>query len=423
MATLLQSIMRHIEDGDWRPSPVTTFSAANPSEPFRYMAQARHIGKVAVQITRDVQVLPAADAPLFSAAASYLITGGLGGIALKLAEWMAQNGAGHLALVSRRAVSEDAAQLIRRIEAAGTSVQVIRADITRQSELAQALSTIRETGAPLKGIMHTAAVMDVALLRDLSPAQLHSVMAPKVEGTWNLHEATFQEKLDFFVLFSSAGAIHPQPGMGNYAAANAFLDAFAHYRRAHGMVATSINWGIWGELGLTRAAAVSRGFDDSIDAYVMQGFKKFSAEEGLRMLGAAMRRDVVHAVAVPFDWTRLAEFYGADQAPPLYADFVSRTATAAASRAQRAEALDLLSRRGEPGRVRRPGRRREAARGLSRHRAAAAQPSRRPRVRSRARRGAGDGLGTGRVGSRRADASRRPTPPSGSGSRTTSSCG
>jgi acyl carrier protein/nucleoside-diphosphate-sugar epimerase len=229
------------------------------------------------------------------------------------------------------------------MEAAGTTVQVIRADITRQSELAQALSTIRETGAPLKGIMHTAAVMDVALLRDLSPGQLQSVMAPKVEGTWKLHEATLQDKLDFFVLFSSAGAIHPQPGMGNYAAANAFLDAFAHYRRARGMVATSINWGIWGELGLTKAAAVSRSFDDSIDAYVMQGFRKFSAEEGLRMLAAAIRGNATQIVAVPFDWTRLAEFYGADQAPPLYADFTSRIATASKEHSQRSEIFDFLS--------------------------------------------------------------------------------
>ncbi len=110
------------------------------------MAQARHIGKIAIRMERDVQVLPASDAPLFSAEASYLITGGIGGVALKVAEWMAQNGAGHLALVSRREVSEEAAAIIHRIEAIGTRVQVIQADITRQSELDRALASIRQTG-------------------------------------------------------------------------------------------------------------------------------------------------------------------------------------------------------------------------------------------------------------------------------------
>ncbi|HEY2001214.1 MAG TPA: SDR family NAD(P)-dependent oxidoreductase, partial [Acidobacteriaceae bacterium] len=339
VASLLKLVMEHIERREWQPPPVKAFPANEPSEPFRFMAQARHIGKIAMQMGRDVRALPAADMPLFLKDASYLITGGLGGIALKVAEWMAENGAGHLALVSRRAVNEGAAQVIRRIEAAGSRVQVLRADITRQSELDLALSMLRETGQVLKGVVHTAAVVDNALIRDLTPEMFRSVMAPKIEGTWRLHEATLEERLDFFVLFSSISAIHAQPGVGNYAAANAFLDAFAHYRHASGLPATSINWGAWDEIGLARAAATSRSIED----YVLQGLRKLSVEEGIRALGAAIRSNAIHVVAVPYDWKDLAEFYGADQAPPLYADFTSGTARAATTHSHRSEALGLLN--------------------------------------------------------------------------------
>jgi NADP-dependent 3-hydroxy acid dehydrogenase YdfG/acyl carrier protein len=307
------------------------------------MAQARHIGKISIQMGRDVRALPAADRPLFSKNASYLITGGLGGIALKVAVWMAEKGAGHLVLVSRRAVNEAAIATIRGMEAGGATVHVVRGDITREKDVEQLFSTIRTTMPALKGIMHTAALMDSALVRDLSPERFRSVMAPKMEGTWRLHEATLREHLDFFILYSSIGAIHPQPGMANYAAANAFLDAFAHYRRACGMPATSINWGVWDEIGLTRAAESTRSFENSVEAYAVQGLKKLSTEEGLRVLESALRDNPTQVVAVPFQWKAVAECYGPNQAPLLFASFTARAATGATNQSRHSEVLDLLS--------------------------------------------------------------------------------
>ncbi len=116
---LVGEVLRHIESGVWRPLPVHAFSAAEPGEPFRFMAQARHIGKIAIRMDRDVKVLPAKDKPLFSSSATYLITGGLGGVALTVAEWMAKNGAGHLVLLSRRAPTQESAEAIGRIEDGG----------------------------------------------------------------------------------------------------------------------------------------------------------------------------------------------------------------------------------------------------------------------------------------------------------------
>ena len=339
VAELLGTVMRHIESGDWRVLPVQSFSAAEPSAPFRFMTQARHIGKIAIRMDRDVRVLPIADQPLFSADATYLITGGLGGVALAVAAWMARSGADHLVLVSRRAPSEEAAEAIRKIEKCGATVVSVQADITHQADLNKVLEMIHAAMPPLKGIMHAAAVVDDGLIVDLSPERFPLVMAPKLTGTWNLHTATLDEDLDFFVLFSSIAAVHPQPGMGSYAAANAFLDSFAHYRRALGKPAVSVNWGGWNELGLARAAGTGR----SIEGYLSQGMRNLSREEALEALGRAIETNPVQVIAVPFDWDQFAEFYGEDGVPPAFSELVTQTSTAAGAPANRSEILEQLA--------------------------------------------------------------------------------
>lgn len=341
VAELLREIMRHIESGEWRPLPVQSFSSAEPSIPFRYMAQARHIGKIVLCMERDVQVLPPVERKLFSADATYLITGGLGGVALTVAEWMAANGAGHLVLLSRRKPTHESAEAIRRMEKSGATVISVQADITREPDLARVLDAVHATMPPLKGIMHTAAVVDDAMIRDVSPERFLPVMAPKIEGAWNLHTATLNEELDFFVLFSSIAAIHPQPGMGSYAAANAFLDAFAHYRRALGKPAISVNWGGWDQIGLARASGTGR----SIEGYSQEGMRVFSAEEALDALRRSLESDPVQVIAVPIDSDKFVEFHGLGNIPPVFSDLVSRSrsnSNGSAAQSDRAEILDQL---------------------------------------------------------------------------------
>ena len=292
------------------------------------MAQARHVGKIAVRMDREVEVLPSSNvgihSKLFSTDATYLITGGLGGVALKVAEWMAQNGAGHLVLLSRRIPSQDSLQAIRRMEASGATVFPIRADVTHAADIAAVLDAIHATMPPLKGIMHTAAVVDDALVKDLSPERFVPVMMPKIVGTWNLHELTLQQDLDFFVLFSSIGAVHPQPGMGSYAAANAFLDAFAYYRRSLGRPAITVNWGGWDQIGLARAAGTGR----SIDGYIQEGLQIFSGDEALAMLGRVLGTNLAQVIAVPMDAKQFAEFHGPDRIPPAFSGLVAKNANA-----------------------------------------------------------------------------------------------
>jgi acyl carrier protein len=242
-----------------------------------------------------------------------------------------------LMLVSRRAVSEEAAEAIRRIEATGCRVRAVRGDITGRADVEEALRTIRAEGVPLRGVLHTAALVDDVLIREMSPDRFAPVLAPKVEGTWNLHAATLGEKLDFFVLFSSIAAIHPQPGMGIYAAANAFLDGFAQYRRALGMPATAVNWGGWDQIGLARVAGTER----SLEGYCQQGIRNLAASEALEALGEAIRSQPAQVVAVQFAWSAFAEFHGRRTAP-LFRDFVAQTA-ASGQASGRSEIADRLA--------------------------------------------------------------------------------
>ncbi|MEO6828377.1 MAG: type I polyketide synthase, partial [Acidobacteriaceae bacterium] len=321
IAELLAEVMSHIGAGDWAPPPVTSFPSTNPADPFRFMAQARHIGKISIRMDRDVQVLPARERKLFSSTAAYLITGGLGGVALRIAEWMAQNGAGHIVLLSRRASSPETDAVIHRMEDAGATVVHARADVTRKEEIEKLIETLHARGIPLKGILHTAAVVDDVLIRDITPERFLPVMAPKIAGAWNLYETTKQEELDFFVLFSSIAALHPQPGMGSYAAANAFLDAFAHFLRAHDIPAISVNWGAWDQIGLARA----EGTGKSLEGYASQGLRNFSGEEALSALQEALEAMPVQVLAVPLDRERFATFHGPNDIPPIFADLVART--------------------------------------------------------------------------------------------------
>ena len=340
---LLRTVVQNIEDGAWRPLPVQSFSASDPSAPFHFMAQARQVGKIAIRMDREVLVLPLSDSTganthgLFSSNATYLITGGLGGVALTVAEWMAQNGAGHLVLLSRRVPSQESLQAIRRMEASGATVFPVRADVTSAADIATVLDAIRTTMPPLKGIMHTAAVVDDALVKDLSPERFVPVMMPKIVGAWNLHESTLQEDLDFFVLFSSIGAVHPQPGMGSYAASNAFLDAFAYYRRALGLPAITVNWGGWDQIGLARAVGTGR----SIDGYMQEGMRVFSGEEACALLRCALESNPAQVIAVPIDANQFAEFHGPDRIPPAFSGLVAKTSTADTV-SSRSEIVNLL---------------------------------------------------------------------------------
>ncbi len=181
--------------------------------------------------------------------ASYLVTGGFGGLGLEVARFLVERGARRVALLGRSGASAASASKLAALRALGAEIQVVAADVARAEDVEHALAAVREK-APLRGVVHAAGVLEDGILAGLDEATLARVMAPKVQGSWNLSIATWDDPLDFFVSFSSVASLLGTAGQGSYAAANAFLDGLAHYRRSRARPGLSIHWAPWAEVGL-----------------------------------------------------------------------------------------------------------------------------------------------------------------------------
>jgi acyl transferase domain-containing protein/acyl-CoA synthetase (AMP-forming)/AMP-acid ligase II/acyl carrier protein len=270
--------------------------------------------------TSDLQRLAAhalshGDEPVaLQADATYLVTGGLGGIGIRIAQWMVQRGARRLVLMGRTGASVAAGAAIQALEARGAQIHVARADVADASQVAAVLAQISESMPALRGVVHAAATVDPGLLRNLDGGRFKSVMAPKVNGAWNLHELTAGLPLDFFVMFSSVASLLGTPGQGNYVVANAYLDALAHHRRAAGLPALSVNWGGWSEVGLLARHG------DAGDIFALRGFSSMTPEQGLDALEKLLRHDFAQVAVVPVDWTQLREAYPQLARVPFFAD-------------------------------------------------------------------------------------------------------
>ncbi|MGF1481431.1 MAG: SDR family NAD(P)-dependent oxidoreductase [Cyanophyceae cyanobacterium] len=239
---ILNQVMQQIEDGKLTPLPQQVFPQEETVTAFRTMQQAQHIGKIVVTLPeRAPQLTIRADG-------SYLITGGLGALGLHTAQWLAEQGAKHLILVGRSQPSPDAQVTVEQLKHQ-VQIQVVQADVSNPDEVAD-LMKMTASLPPLRGLIHAAGVLDDGVLQQQSWERFERVMAPKVRGAWNLHVATQHHHLDFFMLYSSAASLLGAAGQANYAAANAFLDALAHYRHRLGLPGLSINWGAWSQTGL-----------------------------------------------------------------------------------------------------------------------------------------------------------------------------
>jgi acyl transferase domain-containing protein/acyl carrier protein len=230
---------------------------------------------------------------------TYLITGGLGALGQKIARWMVDRGARHLVLTGRRSVSPDAQETIDFLEQAGAQVLIETADVSNQEDVSRLLAAVKHSMPPLRGILHAAGVLEDGMLLGQSWENFSRVMAPKVSGAWNLHLLSQDLPIDFFVCFSSVSALLGSPGQGNYAAANAFLDALAHYRRSLGLPGLSINWGPWGGAGMA-AGARSR------DRWADRGVQLIAPEQGLQVLAAILAQEVAQVGVLPIDWSKFA---------------------------------------------------------------------------------------------------------------------
>jgi acyl transferase domain-containing protein/acyl carrier protein len=214
----------------------------------------------------------------FEENATYLITGGLGGLGLSKALRMVEQGARHLALIGRRTPTEEAQAAIVAMEAKGAKVRVLSADVSRRADVERVILEITQGMPPLRGVLHAAGILDDATLLTLSSERFLRVAGPKILGAFHLHALTRELPLQFFVLYSSIVSVLGSPGQANYAAANACMDALAHARTADGFPATSIQWGPFAEVGMA-AKQENRG-----DRMSARGIGGLSPEQGTKAL-------------------------------------------------------------------------------------------------------------------------------------------
>ncbi|MET9359921.1 amino acid adenylation domain-containing protein [Streptomyces sp. NPDC006632] len=278
-------------------------AGATDEDQIAYRGGIRHVARL-------VRTAPGAEGPGSGGAngpradGSYLITGGLGGLGLETARLLHERGARHLVLLGRGAPQEAAEEVLAGLRAAGTRVETVAADVADEAQLAACLRMIAEDPElpPLRGVLHLAGALDDGVLHQQSAGRFERVFAAKARGAWLLHRLTEGLPLDFFVMFSSVSSALGAPGQSNYAAANAYVDGLASYRRGLGLPALAVQWGSWAETGMSARL----GLDSKLERI---GEGVIPKQQGVDALGALLgARPESAAVAVlPIQWPRFME--------------------------------------------------------------------------------------------------------------------
>ena len=285
---LFQAVVSQLLEGKIKALPCTCFPLTETIHAFQFLQKAEHIGKVVVlpPESKKLHVDPRY---------SYLITGGLGGLGLKLAEWLIDQGAQHLVLLGRKSPTEDTLEKINqlKLKKEGIQIEIVQADIANEAATTDLMQKFGHSWPELKGIIHSAGILEDGLFLTQDWPKFERVFASKVNGGWNLHTASLSKELDFFVLFSSIASVLGSSGQSNYSAANAFLDGLAYYRQQLGLPALSINWGPWAEVGL--AAQMT-------DRHRGSGWTPIKVEQGMRALEIALKHNNAQLLVAPIDW-------------------------------------------------------------------------------------------------------------------------
>lgn len=312
--SLFLELVQLFKEGCLEPLPRRVFTIEEVGDAFRYMAQRKNIGKIVVSL-ESAAATPHHTAVQLRMDSTYLITGGLGGLGLTVARWMVERGVRSLVLLSRTGSSADSDAAVSVLRAAGAQVRVIQADVSQEADVARAMDEIRRFMPPLRGIMHAAGVIDDHLLLKLDDESFLRVMAPKVTGAWNLHALTADLALDFFVMFSSVASVLGSPGQANYSAANAFVDALAHYRRSRGLPALAINWGPWSEVGMA-----ARLFEKPSAA--LRAIVPIAPAQGLEVLERLLGNKSAQVVVMSVNWPELAQSFAGREPPALISELI-----------------------------------------------------------------------------------------------------
>jgi polyketide synthase 12/myxalamid-type polyketide synthase MxaB len=322
---IFERLMPMFARGELRPLMTRTFAIDDAQAAFRYMAQARHVGKVVIEQRRfDERKLIHGDG-------AYIVTGGLGGVGLKVADWLSGGGARRVVLAGRRRPDEATATAIDALRRRGTDVVVVTADVARQEEALRLVVRAEEGGVRLRGIVHAAGQLDDGVTLQQSDERFARVFGAKVAGAWWTYLAGRERDLDFLVFCSAGAALFGAPGQGNYAAANAYLDALAWHARRHGVPALSVNWGPWRDTGMMTGVSTK-----DKERWAAQGMGQLDPAMAIESLDTALRRGLSQVAVLEMDWSRVAG--GPDAPAPFLSQLVQ------ASKATHADEISRVAR-------------------------------------------------------------------------------
>ena len=315
---LLRLVMELLANARVAPPAAQVFAVDEIEEARQRLAEGSDLTRVLLDfnITRPL-VAQALQDRCVHAHGTYLVTGGLGGLGLELMDWLADQGARSIVLIGRSAPARDSRERIAAVQSRGVTLATMQADVTDAGDVARVLEAIANDMLPLAGVIHAAGVLEDGLIAQQTAARFHKVLAPKIKGAWNLHQLTEGLDLDFFVLFSSIAAVVGWAGQSNYAAANAFMDALAHQRRACGKPGLSINWGPWRGAGMA-AKLEARDLQRMSDA----GMTPLSSAQGFAAMSSLLIHRVPQAGVFALDWSRIFKQYTDPLAKTVFADFV-----------------------------------------------------------------------------------------------------
>ncbi|MFD5558279.1 SDR family NAD(P)-dependent oxidoreductase [Streptomyces sp. NPDC127068] len=323
LGELLSEVVALFQKGVLRFAPIRTWDVRQGREALRYLREGLNVGKV-------VLTVPAPLGP----EGTVVVTGGTGGLGAVFARHLAaSHGVRDLLLLSRRGpAAEGAAELVAELDALGCGARVVACDVSDREQLAAVLAAVER---PLTGVVHTAGVLDDGVVESLTTEQIDRVMRPKVDAAWHLHELTADADLSAFVVFSSVAALMGSPGQGNYAAANAALDALAATRRAAGLPATSLAWGLWSD-----TAGMAAQLDEADLARLERmGMTALTPETGPALFDRSLDLDAAVVAPVLLETAALRAQARAGMLPPLLRGLVKMPA-----RAGEANAAVLLQR-------------------------------------------------------------------------------
>ncbi|MBM7443063.1 acyl transferase domain-containing protein/D-arabinose 1-dehydrogenase-like Zn-dependent alcohol dehydrogenase/acyl carrier protein [Streptomyces sp. HB132] len=305
---LMAEVLALFDSGALKPLPIRTWDVRQAPEAFRFLAKARHVGKVVLTVPEPVE-----------RHGTVLVTGATGALGGLVARHLvAEHGVRSLVLTGRRgATAADAAALAAELTEAGADVVLAACDVTDRDRLAAVLADLPED-RPLTGVVHAAGVLDDGVVSSMTRESLDTVLRPKVDGAVHLHELTAGLDLSMFVTFSSVAGVFGGPGQANYAAANAFLDGLAQQRRSAGLAATSLAWGPWA----TTDGMLGRLDDSDVDRMVRSGVLPLADEHGLALLDAALASPRAALVPVGLDLAALQAQAAAGALPGVFRGLV-----------------------------------------------------------------------------------------------------